>query len=414
MDQYEHYLMNKLETLLDLSHDQLIQAKLKVHRPDLARREGGPPAASGVAEQKPRDSNDFNRRITQILNHGALNLALAVGYKNRIFEALEDLGRPVTLTGLASASGLAPRYLREWLGVMVTGKIIELAPGPGGEETYFLPSEHASILTRRSGSNNLGVYTQEIPLLTACAMSSVESGFKTGLGIPFSQYPDFQVFMAELSDAKHRKVLIDHFLPSVDEGRLVARLAGGIRVCDLGCGHGLALHLMAEAFPNSTFCGIDNHAEAIGKAKQAAREMGLANARFKRLDAAGIQAMEELSAAFDYICAFDAIHDQSHPLEALEGVRHMLAPGGLFSMIDIKAGSSLADNMNHPMGPFLYTVSLFHCMPVGLSDNGSGLGMMWGREKAEQLLRDAGFDQIEISEMEFDPFNLHYLCRTPA
>ena len=30
MDQYEHYLMNKLKNLLRLSHDQLIHAKLKV------------------------------------------------------------------------------------------------------------------------------------------------------------------------------------------------------------------------------------------------------------------------------------------------------------------------------------------------------------------------------------------------
>ena len=30
MDKYEHYLMNKLKNLLNLSHDQLIDAKLKV------------------------------------------------------------------------------------------------------------------------------------------------------------------------------------------------------------------------------------------------------------------------------------------------------------------------------------------------------------------------------------------------
>lgn len=37
--------------------------------------------------------------------------------------------------------------------------------------------------------------------------------------------------------------------------------------------------------------------------------------------------------------------------------------------------------MTHSMGAFLYTVSLMHCMPVGLVDGGAGLGMMWGREK---------------------------------
>jgi hypothetical protein len=80
----------------------------------------------------------------------------------------------------------------------------------------------------------------------------------------------------------------------------------------------------------------------------------------------------------------------------------------------IKAGSRQADNLDHPLGPFLYAVSLMHCMPVGLNDHGMGLGMMWGREKAEALLRAAGFDHIEISEMDHDPFNLHYLCKAPS
>ena len=353
--------------------------------------------------------SDFAQRMTEILNHGALNLAMAIGYKNQIFDILADLNKPVTVPELASASGLHPRYLQEWLGIMVTGKIIELFSDQNAEDTYFLPPEHASSLTRQAGGMNMGVYTQEIPLLTSCAMDPVSTAFKTGAGVPFSSYPDFQAFMAELSDAKHQKVLIDKFLPTVDKGQLLARLTAGIRVCDLGCGHGVAMNLMAKSFPKSTFVGIDNHGDAVRKAAEA----GLSNAVYKVLDAAAIHGKKEFFSLFDYICAFDAIHDQSHPLEVLQGIRHMLAPGGMFSMIEIKAGSNQAGNMDHPMGPFLYTVSLMHCLPVGLNDHGSGLGMMWGRGKAEALLREAGFEDIEIAEMEYDLFNLHYLCKVP-
>ena len=358
--------------------------------------------------------SDFAKRMTEILNHGALNLAMAMGYKNRIFDVLEDLVRPATVSEIAAASGLHPRYLQEWLGIMATGRIVEIFNNPAGEGTYFLPPEHASFLTRRAAGTNLGVYTQEIPLLTVCAMEAVNGGFRTGAGIPFSRYPDFQGFMAELSDAKHQEVLIDRFLPGVDKGNLLARLKAGIRVCDLGCGHGVALNLMAAAFPQSTFTGIDNHEEAIRKAALAARERGLINAVFTVLDASTLHGKKEFSRSFDYICAFDAIHDQSHPLEALQGIRSMLAPGGMFSMIDIKAGSKQVDNLDHPLAPFLYTVSLMHCMPIGLNDHGMGLGMMWGREKAEALLREAGFAHIEINEMEHDPFNLHYLCKVSS
>ena len=80
-------------------------------------------------------------------------------------------------------------------------------------------------------------------------------------------------------------------------------------------------------------------------------------------------------------------------------------------MIDIKAESDIMGNKDHPMGPFLYTVSLMHCMPVGLVDRGTGLGMMWGREKAVSMLTEAGFSRVEAIEMPDDPFNLHFQCR---
>ena len=354
---------------------------------------------------------DFAQKMTDILNHGALNLAMAIGYKNRIFDVMEDLGRPAAIPEIADAAGLDHRYLTEWLGIMVMGEIVALSQTATGENAYFLPPAHAAFLTRNADSSNLGVYTQEIPLLTACAMDAVNQGMKTGQGIPFSQYPAFQAFMGELADAKHREVLVRHFLPSVEDGTLVERLKKGIRVCDLGCGQGLAVNLMARAFPQSTFVGMDNHEAAIRAAQHQALEMGLSNVDYIIQDAAAIDGDDGLCGRFDYVCAFDAIHDQQKPLAALKGIHWILASGGLFSMVDIKAGSDHRENLDHPMGAFLYTVSLMHCMPIGLYDNGAGLGMMWGREKALEMLAHAGFEQVDVLEMAHDGFNLHYLCR---
>jgi len=284
--------------------------------------------------------SDFAQKMTDILNYGALNLAMGIGYKNLIFDVLEELNKPATIEEITAASKLSKRYLKEWLGIMVTGKIIELSQTMDEEPTYLLPPEHASFLTRKSGSNNLGVYTQEIPLLTSCAMEAVNRGFQTGEGVPFSQYPDFQVFMGQLADVKHEQVLTQLFLPAVDNGKLVDRLTAGIRVCDLGCGQGVALNIMAKAFPKSAFVGIDNHEVAIGVGRNEAQNTGLSNVVYKNQDAAKIVGNKEFFKEFDYICAFDAIHDQSHPLDVLKGIHYMLAPGGLFSMIDIKASSN--------------------------------------------------------------------------
>lgn len=364
-----------------------------------------------MTENKISKKEQFENKMMDILNYGALNLAMGMGYRLHLFDVMEELKMPSTAEEISRLSKLNTRYVKEWLGVMTTGGIIELSDDEKGIPLYYLPPEHAAFLTRNAGNSNMGVYTQEIPMLTECAMASVINGFASGEGVPFSKYPDFQSFMAELSNAKHRQVLVEKFLPQVDGGNLVKRLKKGIRVCDLGCGEGVALNLMAGAFPRSRFTGIDTHEEALAKAEKEALAMSLQNTTYLLEDAADLKDNSQFHQKFDYICAFDAIHDQSRPLDALKSIRLMLSPGGLFSMVDIDAASSHAENISHPMGPFLYTVSLMHCMPVGLNNAGKGLGMMWGRKRAETMLIEAGFDDISIHEMAHDSFNVHYMCR---
>jgi len=353
----------------------------------------------------------FARKLTDILNYGALNLAMGLGYRARLFDVMDAMGRPAAAEAIAGRAGLDLRYVKEWLGVMVCGGVVEISDDGDGTERFHLPRDHADLITRRAGSANMGVYTQEIPLLTRCAMDEVLEGFRTGRGVAYHNYPRFQQFMGQLADAKHREVLVNTFLPSVDKGAMVRRMADGIRVCDLGCAEGVALILMAEAFPRSAFVGIDISEEALQTARTSAAKRGLTNVTFIQQDAAALDASSVLAGTFDYVTAFDAIHDQTQPLAALRGVRALLKPGGAFSMVDIAAASRLADNRDHPMGAFLYTVSLMHCMPVGLVDGGTGLGMMWGREKAVAMLKEAGFEDVAVVEIPEDAFNLHFFCR---
>jgi len=332
----------------------------------------------------------FSEKMTDILNYSALNLAMAVGYQTGLFDVMDTFDTPQTLEAIAGKAGLNSRYVKEWLGVMVSGDIVEISIGKDGENHFFLPKQHGE---------------------TSCAMEAVVEGFTTGDGVTYDRYPKFQTFMSQLADAKHRQVLVDQFLPAVDEGRLVECLQSGIRVCDLGCAEGVALILMANAFPESSFVGIDISREAIEAARSETSRQQLGNLEFVVRDAAMLKDNPEYKAAFDYVTAFDAVHDQTRPLEVLQGIHHILAPDGMFSMVDIAARSNLADNLDHPMGPFLYMVSLMHCLPVGLVDGGPGLGMMWGREKAVEMLKKAGFAKVQVLEIPEDPFNLHYFCR---
>ena len=361
----------------------------------------------------PDTAKSFADKLVDILNYGSLNLAMGLGYRLGLFEIMDAAGQPLSIAEICEKKKLDRRYVREWLGVMVCGGIVELVEDARGKARYFLPPDRGDVLTRRAGNANLGVYSQEIPLLTACALERVYQGFLSGEGIPYESYPEFHDFMGELGDAKHRQVLVNTFLPSVDEGRLVEALRQGIEVCDLGCAQGVATVLMARAFPASHFTGIDISAEALDSARAQAAKMGLCNIVFEELDAAELRRPNPFSGRFDYTTAFDAIHDQTRPLEALQGILEILKPGGAFSMIDIAAESDITGNRDHPMGAFLYAVSLMHCLPVGLVDGGAGLGMMWGRQKAVEMLHQAGFGKVTVLEMSNDPFNLHFYCRKP-
>ena len=211
-----------------------------------------------------------------------------------LFRSVEEIAR---------AANLDPRYIKEWLGIMAAGGVVELSSGRDGEDLFFLPKAHGDLITRRAGNSNLGVYTQEIPLLTTCAMKPVLQGFQTGEGVTYDHYPEFQAFMTELADAKHRQVLVDTFLPSVKDGDLVARLRKGIRVCDMGCGEGLAPVLMAEAFPKSEFVGFDISEEALSIARNAAADRNLPNVSFLNRNAAKLTEDEATQADFDYVTA---------------------------------------------------------------------------------------------------------------
>ncbi|TIH17046.1 class I SAM-dependent methyltransferase [Marinifilum sp. JC120] len=349
----------------------------------------------------------FSKKMCDILNYGALNLAMGIGYESGLFEALSRMGSPACCADIATEAGVSERYLREWLGVMVCGEIVEVRTDEQGQELFELPGEYASFLCLAGGNSNLGVYAQEIPLLTDCAREGVLEGMQSGAGIPYERYPKFYSFMEQLADAKHRDVLVQTFLPSVMNGEMVCRLKNGISVCDIGCAEGVALEVMAQAFPKSQFTGTDISEESLNNARKRVAELGLNNISFQLQDAAGDEVEPQ---QYDYITAFDSIHDQTRPFEALRNIHKMLRGGGVFSMIDIKAGSSVAGNMDHPMGAFLYTVSLMHCMPVGLMNGGAGLGMMWGREKAVSMCRDAGFSRVEVNDIPEDGFNSHYLC----
>ena len=342
----------------------------------------------------------FAERALGIVNGGFLSLMLSVGHRTGLFDRLAALP-PSTSGEIAAAAGLNERYVREWLGAMVTGRIIEYDPA---SRTYQLPPERAASLTRAAGPDNLAELAQLVALLGQVETSIVDV-FRKGGGVDYSAFARFHALMAESSRTTLEATLLTQTLPLVPG--LIDRLESGIDMLDVGCGEGVAIQMMAQRFPRSRFAGLDVAAEAITAARAQSERAGLRNARFIVQDAASFAA----PSSYDFITAFDAIHDQAAPRRVLRAIREALRPDGVFMMVDIAASSQLERNLDNPLAPFLFTVSTMHCMTVSLAQDGEGLGACWGEEKARELLSEAGFSSVNVSQIERDPLNAYYVCR---
>jgi SAM-dependent methyltransferase len=352
-----------------------------------------------MAEARAADPKEFAKRMLRTMNEAAVALMVSVGHRTGLFDVMA--GMPAaTSDSIAARGGLDERYVREWLAVMTTARIVD---HDGEAGTFTLPAEHAAWLTRAAGLSNLAIGTQYIGLL-ALVEDQVVDCFRHGGGVPYSAFPKFQAIMAEDSGAVHDATLIDTTLPLVPG--LVDRLRQGIDAADVGCGSGHAVNLMAEAFPRSRFAGFDFSGTGIAAARAEADRKRLPNARFEQRDAARLEEV----ARFDFITTFDAVHDQARPDLMLAGIARALRPGGVYLCVDTSASSRLAENLDHPLGPFLYTVSCMHCMTVSLADGGMGLGTMWGEQTARQMLGEAGFTSIETAHLDGDIVNAYIIA----
>jgi len=94
----------------------------------------------------------------------------------------------------------------------------------------------------------------------------------------------------------------------------------------------------------------------------------------------------------------------------LRRVHDALTPAGEFVIVDFKFSSKLERNVGNPFAPLYYAVSLMHCMPVSLAEDGAGLGAVWGEDMAREILAAAGFTAVDVFDSP-RPQNCIYVCR---
>jgi SAM-dependent methyltransferase len=367
---------------------------MTIHEPETADEAVATDNATAEAEAA--------ERLIGILNDASTGVLASIGYQTGLFETLADFP-PASSDQIADAAGLNERYVREWLGGMVTARFIDFDPGAG---TYQLRRDIAPFVSG-PGVENLARTLTYVTLMGEVTRKIVDK-FSTGGGLDYADYPGFVQIQAADSGAVHDSSLLTAILPL---SGCLDDLESGIDVADIGCGAGHAVNLMAQAFPASRFVGYDFLPEALAAGRAEAASLGLDNVRFELQDAATLDIVEGL----DLVTVFDAVHDQAHPAAVLHNIWRALRPGGTFLMVDIKASSRLEDNVDLPWAAFLYAVSTTHCMSVSLGQGGDGLGTVWGVQRAETMLRDAGFDDVRLRELDEDPFNAYFVStKQPA
>ena len=352
----------------------------------------------------PVDEARVEEFATELLSHytsGMLGLMVDIGHRTGLFAAAAE--GPATSEELAARAGVHERYVREWLGALVTGGIVLYDPTSA---TYTLPAEHAAVLTG-SGSANLAALAQ-INTHLGKHLHQVAESFRRGGGVPYNEFrPEFTDVMDAASRSTFDELLVDHWLPLAPA--IPDRLRAGARVADVGCGTGHAAVVLAAAFPASTVLGIDIAEDATARAAAEADALGVTNVRFEVADAARFNPSEP----FDIVFSFDAIHDQVEPRSAVERIFHSLTSGGAYLMVEPAASSRLEDNVANPMAPWLYGVSTLHCLTVSLAHGGAGLGTAWGHQRARELLESVGFVDVAMHDAPGDPLDTIFVATKP-
>ena len=328
---------------------------------------------------------------------GMMAAALAMlGDRLGLFAALAD-GGPATSIELAARAQVSERYAREWLYGMHAAGYLTIDPESG---QFVLPAAHAQVLAAEGGPFFLGGAFQ-LTLGYLRPIDRLIEAFRSGGGVPQSAYgEETWEGMYRLGRTWYEHALVQQWLPAAG---VTPRLQAGARCADIGCGSGLALIQLAQAFPNSTFVGFDSFDGQIERARDHAASAGVAErVRFELHDATG-----GIPGRYDLITTFDALHDAADPRALMRSVHDALNPDGTYLIMEMNCADDPRENAG-PLGTLMYGISLLYCMSTSLAAGGAGLGTCGcPPAKVRELCHEAGFTSVERLPIE-DPMNVLY------
>jgi 2-polyprenyl-3-methyl-5-hydroxy-6-metoxy-1,4-benzoquinol methylase len=338
--------------------------------------------------------HDFAMKALGDIGSALTASLVVIGDKLGLYRGMKAAG-PVTAAELARRTGTTERYVREWLNGQAAAGYVEYDSATG---RYTLPEAQAVCLTdEESPACVLGGFQG----MTAAMRASgrITEAFRSGEGVGWHEHdPELFVGVERFFRPGYNAHLVTDWIPALDG--VQEKLERGARVADVGCGHGASTIILAKAFPKSTITGFDYHAQSIDRARERAREIGVADhARFEVAAAKSFP-----GSGYDLVTFFDCLHDMGDPVGAARHVRESLAPDGTWMLVEPFAHDEVERNLN-PVGRIFYSVSTLVCTPASLSQEvGAALGAQAGEARLRDVLRKAGFTRIRRATET--PFNL--------
>ena len=318
-----------------------------------------------------------------------------VGDRTGLYRALDELG-PQTPGDLASATGTDPRYVREWCANQAASGYLEYDSASG---RYALPPEHAMVLAREDSPMNMqGAF--EIAQTLMRDEPKITSAFREGTGVGWHEHdPQLYAATARFFRPSYTANIVSSWIPALDG--VEAELKKGIDVADVGCGFGISTTIMARAYPNSRFVGLDYHTPSITSARALAEREGVGD-RIE-FQSAGAQDFE---GTYDFVTLFDCLHDMGDPLGAMRHIREALRADGTLMIVEPFANDRFEDNMN-PVGRIYFAASTMLCTPSAKSQSGGyALGAQAGEARMRGIAMEAGFASFRRAAET--PFNIVY------
>lgn len=330
-----------------------------------------------------------------------------LGHRLGLYRTLSEI-EPATSGELAASSGLAERYVREWLEQQAVAGLLE-CENPEADATqrrFAIPAGHEAVLVEIDDPNFLAPIAQ-ITMGALHPMPQLLEAFRSGDGVPYADYGvDLRVGQAEMNRNLFLQQLGQEYLPGIEglHDRLLADPPA--RVADIGCGVGWSCVGMAQAYPNVRVDGFDLDQASVDEAQDVVRQAGVADRVTVHLQDA---ADAELAGQYDLVTAFECVHDMSDPVGALRTMRRLAGEQGTVLVMDER----VADTFDPAAGDverYMYGFSVLHCLPVGLEEQPSrATGTVMRASTMRGYAREAGFRDIDVLPLENPFFNFYRL-----